>query len=96
MHQKDIRSGEVRRHEVNDRLAGKIGKEEANYRPSKERESKESCIECVHYLNPSSDVSSCRRVAGVVYGPDLCDLFAARQHEETGNNPSIAITITKD
>lgn len=96
MHEHDVRSGEVRRFEVKDRLTGKVGKEQANYRPSKETELKESCIECIHYLNPGSDVSSCRRVAGVVYGPDLCDLFAARQQEDTEHGPSIAITITKD
>lgn len=81
MRESDVRSGEARRFEVSDRLTGKVGKEDANYRTAKELESKESCFECVHYLQPGDDVSACRRIAGVVYASDVCDLFAPRPDE---------------
>lgn len=79
----DVRSGEPRRGEVVDRLTGKVGKEDANYRASDQVNSKESCFECEHYLSPGQESSSCRRIAGVVHAEDVCDLFAARPTEFT-------------
>ena len=68
------------RDEVKDRLGNKVTKESVNYRP-KTQESIESCAECGHYLSPGSDNSSCRRIAGIVYAEDICDMFIVRKEE---------------
>lgn len=81
---KPRKEGPNRRAVVVDRLSGKLSKEDANYRPAKELESKESCAECEHYLIPGSASSSCRRVAGIVSGEGLCDLFVVRPTEFHG------------
>ena len=73
--------GPNRRQVIADRLSGKISKEEANYRDAKETETKENCAECTHYLTPGQLHASCRRVAGIVTGTDVCDLFVARIEE---------------
>lgn len=86
MREEDVRSGEGRRLVVADRLQGKVGKEEANYRASDEEKSKESCFECVHFLSPGNEISACRRVAGVVYATDICDLYATRPTEGQPND----------
>lgn len=66
---------------VIDRLSGKTSKEDANYRDADERQTKETCFECEHYLSPGEAEAACRRVAGIVYAQDVCDLFVARAEE---------------
>ena len=72
--------GPERRSTVVDRLAGKAAKSDVEYRPS-HKDTKSSCAECEHYLNPGQEHSSCRRVAGAVAANDVCDLFVARNRE---------------
>lgn len=74
------REGEERRSVVVDRLSGKSSKQDVGYRPSSSS-TKASCSECEHYGTPGDSSSTCRRVAGVVYGVDKCDLFVARAAE---------------
>lgn len=72
------REGEERRIVVVDRLAGKVSKQDVGYRPSVFGD-KRSCSECDHYEIPGDSTSVCRRVAGLVYGTDVCDMFAANE-----------------
>lgn len=78
--------GPARRQLVVDRLAGKLTKEEANYRDleSQNPMKKEMCFECEHYLQPGDEYSACRRVAGPVKAEATCDLFVARSYEGVG------------
>jgi hypothetical protein len=78
--------GPERRQLVVDRLAGKLTKEDANYRDleSNAPRSKEVCFECEHYLSPGSSTSACRRVAGLVEAGATCDIFVARAKEGVG------------
>lgn len=87
------REGERRRLYLVDRLAGKVSKEDANYRPAEnEGTTKESCAECEHYLQPGHETSSCRRTAGIVEAKDICDLFVPRENENSGQS-GVNITI---
>lgn len=81
-----------RRAYIVDRLRGKITKEEANYRPHDDADSVDTCFECEHYLDPGSEHSACRRVAGVIEAEDTCDLWAARAGEDSVQ-PKITIQI---
>jgi hypothetical protein len=73
------RSSNARRKaDVVGRLEGKLSKEEANYRPQDNTESKKTCFDCVYYENEGEAISMCKRVAGMVEANDLCDLWAAR------------------
>jgi hypothetical protein len=78
--------GPERRQLIVDRLAGKITKEEANYRDTESQnpKTKEICFECEHYLQPGSSTSACRRIAGPVKAEATCDLFVARSYEGVG------------
>jgi hypothetical protein len=78
---------------VVDRLGGKITKEEANYRPHDNANTKDTCFECDHYLNTGEQNSACRRVAGVVNAEDTCDLWVARISEGT-EQPQMSVDIT--
>lgn len=91
------RPGEVRRRDVVARLAGeKVSKELANYRAGK---GGKVCLECMHYENPDSDVSPCRRVSGPVEARDVCDIFVnqpgglSRETEKTAANIKVQITL---
>jgi len=91
---KDIYAPDKRRRAyVVDRLTGKVSKEEANYRPHDNAETKDTCAECEHYLIPGQENSSCRRVAGIVRAEDTCDLFAARAVEGGTVQPQMNIHI---
>lgn len=81
------RPGEERRSEVVDRLGGKLSKQDTNYRPGV-RDDKASCAECEHYLLPGNPTSNCRKVAGVVYSVDMCDVWVARAAENTVQPPT--------
>lgn len=73
----NLRPGEERRKEVSERMGGKSSKQDVYYRPSP-RGSTLLCSECEHYLVPNNPSSGCRKVAGIVYGDDTCDLYTAR------------------
>ncbi len=97
LHQPIRREGEERRQAVADRLSGKLSKEDSAYRDAHETESKASCAECEHYLFPGNPSSSCRRVAGVVEGTDVCDLFVPREAEygsTTGTSIDINVSLS--
>lgn len=64
--------------EVAQRLQGKRSKENVSYRPSHERETKISCAECENYQFPGQAESTCAKVAGMVEGRDVCDIFTRR------------------
>ena len=70
-----------RRYEVAGRLRGKVTKEEANYRPHDSAETTDTCFECKHYMS-REDAAGCKKVAGIVYAEDTCDLWASRGKEE--------------
>ncbi len=70
----------LRRKFIAERLAGKISKEDANYRNSQSN-SKEMCGECDYYQFPGQPTSNCKRVAGVVEAEDVCDYFYPRRDE---------------
>lgn len=62
---------------VSDRLAKKLDKQKAEYRPAP-LGSKNHCIECVHYLENTQAASPCRVVAGLTEADYTCDYFSAR------------------
>jgi hypothetical protein len=82
-----------RRSYVADRLGGKVTKEESNYRPHDSADTKDTCFECTHYLDVGEESSSCRRVAGIVYAEDTCDMWAARAEEKSEVQPQMNIHI---
>lgn len=82
------------RNYVVDRLSGKIGKGEANYRPAQEAGNKSSCAECEHYEFPGQESSTCKIVAGQVEAMDLCDRFLARVADQVQHQAGINVSIT--
>lgn len=78
-----------------ERLAGKVSKQDVDYRPSEEG-TKSSCSECQYYEAPSQPNSSCIRVAGPVEGKDICDLFKSREYENSQGVPSTVVQLFLD
>lgn len=75
-----------RRDEISDRLStDKQSKEEVSYRGTTP-EDVDKCIECEYYEKPGEDSSSCKKVAGLVYADDTCDLFEKRSKEDQGHH----------
>lgn len=80
------------RADVTSRLGSLTSREEAYYRPQENADSKEFCSECVHYLQPGEENSSCRRVAGIVEAHYVCDMFVPRESQGQ-TAPQIVINV---
>lgn len=82
-----------RRAAVAGRLSGKKTKEEANYRPHDNADSKDSCFDCQSYLDVGKPQSACSKVAGIMSAEDTCDLWSERTSQPVGQAPAINISV---
>ncbi len=73
-----------------DRLRGKASKESVNYRPSRGADTIDMCQECSYF----DGNDACTRVAGVIEGEDVCDIYMQKVGTSQPTGSQITINIS--